>query len=327
MEEDEAEEATDLAAVGDYVYDGGLRTGLAITHSMNKSKDAGEQDGAAQVEAVVAAVVIDNDGRVVSCKLDMAQNVMNFTSDGKVVMKDEFMTKKELGDAYGMRKASGIGKEWYEQAEAIEDFVIGKTAKEIAGIPVNESGKTTDVDLVSGATVAISSYQKTIIKAIQNAEELGTQEGDLLGLAVITNMSKSKDATADAEGQCQAYSTFMAVTVDEDGRITASVVDASQGTVKFDTAGKITSDINDTVKTKKELGDAYGMRNASAIGKEWYEQAEAFEEYIAGKTSAEVSGIAVNESGKAADVDLASSVTVSIGDFMAIVEKAVADAR
>ncbi len=322
-----ADTGVDLAAVGDYFHDGGLRTGLATMHSMSKSKDAGDSDGVAQVDSVVAAVVIDNEGRVVSCKLDMAQNVMNFTAEGKVVMKEEFRTKKELGDDYGMKQASGIGKEWYQQAEAIEEFVVGKTAKEIAGIPLDESGKTTDVDLMSGATVAIGSYQETIIKAIQNAEEIGTQEGDSLGLAVVTNMSKSKDAAADADGQCQAYSTYMAVTTDADGRITGSILDASQGTVKFDAAGTITSDINGAIKTKQELGDDYGMKQASAIGKEWYQQADAFEEYIAGKTAGEVAGIAVNESGKAAEADLAASVTVAIGDFLEVAQKAVADAE
>lgn len=325
--EEQADTGVDLNAVGEYLHDGGLRTGLATIHSMSKSKDAGEKDGVAQVESVVAAVVIDNDGRVVSCKLDMAQNVMNFTAQGNVIMKEEFRTKKELKDDYGMKKVSGIGKEWYQQAEAIEEFVVGKTAREIAGIPVNESGKTTDVDLVSGATVAIGSYQEAIVKAIQNAEEIGTREGDQLGLAVVTNMSKSKDASADADGQCQAYSVYMAVTIGPDGRITGSILDSSQGTVKFNAAGQITSDVNAGIKTKRELGDAYGMKGASGIGREWYQQADAFEEYIVGKTAEEVTGIVVNESGKPAEADLASSVTVAIGDFQAVVQKATADAE
>jgi hypothetical protein len=54
---------------------------------------------------------------------------------------------------------------------------------------------------------------------------------------------------------------------------------------------------------------------------EWNEQAAAFCRYVTGKTAAEVSGIAVTE-GKPADADLASSVTISIGGFQKLIEKA-----
>ncbi|MDO5417834.1 MAG: FMN-binding protein, partial [Lachnospiraceae bacterium] len=60
------------AAGAEAVYNGGLRTGMATVHSLKKSKDAGEKDGNAQVDSVVAAVVIDQKGRVVACKLDTA---------------------------------------------------------------------------------------------------------------------------------------------------------------------------------------------------------------------------------------------------------------
>jgi len=326
-EAEETEAETETEEIGDYTSEGGLRMGLATVHSMAKSKDAGEKDGNAQVDSVVAAVIIDNEGRIVECKLDAAQNKMAFTAEGKVVMEDEFKTKRELGDEYNMKSASPIGKEWFEQADAFEEYVTGKTAKEIAGIAVDADTKPTDADLTSGVTVSIGNYQKAMIEAIKNAEEIGTQEGDHLGLAVITDMSMSKDATADAEGQCQAYSTYMAVTVDADGKITASKIDSSQGTVKFDADGKITSDINSGVKTKRQLGDEYGMRKASAIGKEWFEQADAFEDYMLGKTADEIAGIAVDADTKPTDADLTSSVTMSIGRLQELAVKASADAQ
>lgn len=330
--EETAEETTEEAAetaeeIGDYTSDGGLRTGLATLHSMAKSKDAGDQDGTAQVDSTVVAVIIDQEGRVVDCKLDIAQTIMSFTADGKAIMQDDFQTKRELGDGYGMRSASGIGKEWYEQADAFEEYVIGKTAKEIAGIAVDEATKPVDADLASGVTVSIGGYQQAVVKAIQNAEEIGTQEGDKLGLAIVTDMHKSKDATVEGDGQCQAYSTYMAVTVNDEGIITGSLIDASQGTVTFDQTGKITSDIKAGVKTKRELGDSYGMKSASSIGKEWYEQADVFEEYMVGKTADEVAGIAVTEENVLEDADLASGVTISIGAFQEAAVKAAENAK
>ena len=56
-------------------------------------------------------------------------------------------------------------------------------------------------------------------------------------------------------------------------------------------------------------------------GKEWNEQAAAFAAYVTGKTLDQVASIAVDEATKPADVDLASSVTISIGGFQALLEK------
>jgi len=63
------------------------------------------------------------------------------------------------------------------------------------------------------------------------------------------------------------------------------------------------------------------MKKASSIGKEWDEQAAAFCAYVTGKTVSEAAGIAVNEKGAPAGADLASSVTVGIGDFLSLIEK------
>ena len=180
---------------------------------------------------------------------------------------------------------------------------------------MDESNKPTDADLVAGVTVEIGSYKEAIAEAAENAKAEGAGEGDKLGLGIITNMDKSKDAEADAEGQCQAYSTYVAVTTDGDGKITTCVIDSTQGTVKFDAEGKITSDLTVGVKTKRQLGDDYGMKAASGIGKEWFEQAAALEECFVGKTAAEVEGIAVDESDKPTDADLLAGVTVSIGGY------------
>lgn len=306
---------------------GGYRTGLAVVSSMSSSKDAGDSNGNAQVDSVAAAVVIDEEGKIVSCYLDTAQNKMGFTSQGKVEMTDGFKTKKELGDGYGMKAASGIGKEWYEQAQALEEYVIGKTAEEVAGIAVDDSTKPTDVDLLAGVTIKIGSYQEAIVEAIKDAKALGTQPGDKLGLGIITNMNKSKDAEADKEGQCQAYSTYVAVTTDSDGKITAAIIDSTQGTVKFDAEGKITSDMASGVKTKRQLGEDYGMKAASGIGKEWYEQASVMESYLIGKDAGEVAGIAVDEDGKGTDPDLVAGVTISIDGYQTAAVKAIENAK
>ena len=53
---------------------------------------------------------------------------------------------------------------------------------------------------------------------------------------------------------------------------------------------------------------------------EWDQQAEAFSQFIAGKTPAEVAGLATPE-GYASDADLSTSVTIRITGFQALIAK------
>lgn len=145
------------------------------------------------------------------------------------------------------------------------------------------------------------------------------------GLAVLNSIGKSQGATAEADGLAQADSLIVAVTVDSEGVITDCAIDQAQSKVNFNTAGELVTPMDAVFMTKNELGADYGMGKASTLGKEWNEQAETFAQYVIGKTAAEVGGIAISE-GYAADEDLKASVTVHINDFMAGVEKAVANA-
>ena len=55
---------------------------------------------------------------------------------------------------------------------------------------------------------------------------------------------------------------------------------------------------------------------------EWKAQAASVAAYDTGKTADEVMGIAVNEGTKPTDADLATSVTIAIGGFQALIAKA-----
>ena len=304
--------------------EGAVKTGLAVISSVEKSKDAGEKDGLAQTDSVIVAVTVDKDGKIVQTIIDTAQTKIEFSKEGKIIpdLNTVFKSKQELKEEYGMGKASSIEKEWYEQANALAEYVKGKTVEEVKAIAVDEAGVPTEADLVSSVTIKINPYKEAIEKAVANAKNLGADASDKLGLGVITTIAKSKDATADAVGLAQAYSTYTVATFDADGKVTSSIIDASQANVNFDNAGKITTDLTVAPLTKVELGEDYGMKKASAIGKEWYEQADAFADYVVGKTVEEIKGIAVDESGHATEEDLISSVTVGIVDLKTIFEKA-----
>ncbi|HKL79703.1 MAG TPA: hypothetical protein VJ888_04625 [Mobilitalea sp.] len=305
------------------------KTGLAVISSVAKSAIPGEKDGLAEVDSTAVAVLVDKDGKIVKCSIDVAQTKINFSAEGKILtdLATVFKSKQELKEEYGMLKQSGIGKEWYQQADEFEKYVIGKTVAEVKGIAIDAEGKATDADLSASVTVHINEFIEGVEKAVVNAQDLGAKTTDKLGLGVSTTIAKSTDATAEKAGLAQAYSFYTVVTTDAKGKITSSFVDASQSNVNFDTTGAITTDLTAPLQTKQELKEAYDMKGSSDIGKEWYEQANAFSKYVTGKTVAEVDKIAITADGLAGDADLIASITVHIGDFITGVKKAVANAQ
>ena len=141
------------------------------------------------------------------------------------------------------------------------------------------------------------------------------------GLAIVTGVSKSVSAAEDADGSAEYDVTLAAVTVDDQGIIRSCRLDSIGTSVAFDATGVITTDLTAPVQTKNELGENYGMVAWGGAVAEWNEQAASFAAYVTNKTAADVAGIAVEE-GKPTEADLVSSVTIRIGDFQALIAKA-----
>ncbi len=104
------------------------------------------------------------------------------------------------------------------------------------------------------------------------------------------------------------------------------ILDVLQAKVEYDAEGALVTDTAVEVASKVDLGDEYGMKGASKLGLEWYEQAANFEEWAAGKSLEEIKA-AEGEDGKAADADLAAGVSVGVTDYVLTVEEAVNVAR
>lgn len=307
----------------------GVKTGFAVLTSIGSSKDVTDGKGLAQTDSTAVAVTVDKDGKIVKCIIDAVQSKINF--DGKGVITTPLNTvvksKDELGAEYGMKKASKIGKEWNEEAAAFAAYVVGKTADQVKSIAIDsKEGAPTDKELTASVTISVGNFMDAIQKAVANAKDMGAKSGDKLGLGIYTTISGSTNAGAK-DGIAQTSSNFGVTTTDASGKITSCIIDAAQTNVNFTAAGKITSDLKATLKTKDELGSSYGMKKASKIGKEWNEEAEAFAKYATGKTAAEIKGIAVNEKGEPTASDLTASVTISIGDFMKVIDKATSSAK
>lgn len=304
--------------------DAAVKTGFSMTMDVTSSTDASvEGDGSAQTNITLVAVTVGDDGVIDDCVIDMVQAKIGFDTTGQLTTDPAttFASKNELGESYGMKNASSIGKEWNEQAAAMAGYAVGKTVEDLKGIAVNQSGAPTDADLAASVTLAITDFIAGIEDAVNQAQHLGAKAGDRLTLVASTDMAQSKGASAEGDGLAQIDATVAAVTFDGD-TISSCYIDAAQTGVNFNTEGVITTDLTAAQLTKNQLGEAYGMKKASSIGKEWNEQAAAFSAYVTGKTADEVSSIAVSESPSAGDADLTASVTIGIGDFQSLIAKA-----
>jgi predicted small secreted protein len=147
---------------------GAVKQGFGSVNRINKSKDAGDADGLAQVDAVIAAVTLDSTGKIVAVNIDSIQAKVAFTKEGKLVTDPATLvqTKKEQGDAYGMKKVSSLNKEWYEQIEALEKWLVGKTKTDIDNMKLTE-GKSDD--LKASVTITVTDYIEAVKKAIADA--------------------------------------------------------------------------------------------------------------------------------------------------------------
>lgn len=77
-------------------------------------------------------------------------------------------SKKELKDEYNMRSYSDIGKEWYEQIEAFENYLVENG---IESVIVDDEGKATNLDLMTQCTISVDKYLEISKEAVKNAEK------------------------------------------------------------------------------------------------------------------------------------------------------------
>lgn len=284
------------------------RTGCAVVSAISDVKDK-----TLTIDSVAAAALVDEDGRIISLKVDEMQIKPNLDKDGGTV--SDLRSKLDQREDYNMKAASPIEKEWYEQIAALEAWAEGKSADEVKAA-IGSDGYPADADLKAGCTIELSDIVKAVTGAIDNAQALGASADDTLKLAVNAEKSYQSD-----EETLQYDAAYAAVTVDGDGRITSCLIDASQAVCAVE-KGRFKAEAG-SYATKKELKEAYNMKGASPIEKEWYEQAAAYEAWARGKSAEEIKG-AVDGEGYPTDEDLLAGCTITVSAIVAAVEAAMA---
>ena len=124
-----------------------------------------------------------------------------------------------------------------------------------------------------------------------------------IGVVVTENLAKSK-----------VTQTVASIVTDADGKIVLCRLDCVDYTAKYGEDGAL-----DTTApvSKAALGEAYGAMPAGT----WYVQGAALENYVTGKTQAEVAAIAL-DGGVVTDADLKASCSINVTDLLKAIDNA-----
>ena len=271
-----------------------LKFGMGVYSNVSKADSAeDDKDGQGKVAVTVAVITVDADNKVVACQLDTAENTVKYTAEGKALANTEFKTKYELGADYNMVTYGGATKEWFEQTDAFEKLVVGKTLDEIKALVAEGNKGTADV-VAAGCTIMINEFVGAIEKAFANLADSTATASSTLKLGAYTEQS-TKDATEEKDGQNQVETTVFAAALDADGKVLVADSDCVQVKFTFDATGASTYDTTKAVASKRELGTKYGMVAYGGATKEWFEQADAFNGLCVGKTATEIAALCASD--------------------------------
>ena len=148
--------------------------GTVISASVTEEDKENEKGASVQINTNMMAVALDENGVIVAAILDVAQQKAAFDLEG-VAGEVALRTKVEKEGDYGMKGVSGIGKEYFEQAKALTDWMTGKTVEEVLAMPTYERDANhtacPDVeDLKSSVTITVGDYLKALEEAAAMAK-------------------------------------------------------------------------------------------------------------------------------------------------------------
>ena len=291
------------------------RTGLGVV------TEAAGSDRAGKITTAAAAVVLNADGKLADVMRDELELSVSGGSTGSVTTPEDVRSKRTKGEDYPLAAASSLGKGWAEQADWFADYLTGRTPDEVKKLKTDENGKPQDADLVSGCTIAVDRYRDAVVRACEQAKALGAAQGDRVTLSLIAaDLPQDLAATDDQDAHVQADITLAALTVDGEGRVTSAIGDMTEPELTVSADGTVSAP-REPVYTKNELGDRYGMRSASALGKEWYEHSAGWCGYLKGKNAVEIGKLSTDGT----DADLKALCTISVTDLQKAVLAALAE--
>ena len=199
---------TDNNTNPDNIDSAAYRIGIGSYTTTDSSYSSVEgENGTGVVSTTYATVVFDSNDIIKKVYIDQVESKVYFDAKGQIVTNGadtNIRTKRELGDEYGMKNASPIGKEWYEQINGIESWLVGKNIKNIANGVMNNNmygnGANSDsvTDGVSGVVDGIADGAENIVGDVTSGAESIVND-------VTDNMADNTDGTIGSDATDSNY--------------------------------------------------------------------------------------------------------------------------
>ena len=265
-----------------------LKTGLATATTVSKSQNATlDFPGFSRTDITLAAVLLDHSGIIRQCILDGVTAVIPFDHHGFLQSPEKlcFPTKNELGQDYGMHKASSLGREWDEQASAFAAYAVGRRPEEL------QPG-----DVSASVTVDTDGFLQAIRSAAADAEDTGAREGDHLALVCDARMDKSRSADPHTgeDGIASCYAACGAVTF-RGNLITGCRFESVETALPVTCRGDVAAEASLPLSGAQTSGDPFSVRSKSAAGERWGRQADAFASRLGGLSAYEIQHLTPDE--------------------------------
>ena len=326
----EIESIPSLHPAGTYSLGLGAQTAVMASSAVNE--DVVKWPGVAEMFTTVCAVLLDSQGSIAEMRFDKERIGANFTAEGMLSTDPGYENNSyyDYDESSEPVLKSDFGYSWRAQIDAFCSWAVGRRPHDVLNMPLVAKdipgSFVADEELSAVVTIDVSDMLHALQNALANAVEMEAENGvSRLGLTLMSQFSPlSADAMLDTDGEVipgfvRFEISFGAMLLSNTGHILSVRFDAMQYDITFDGVGGLYGTNDEPTLTKVQKGDSYGMRRISAIGKEWFEQIAAFEQWLVGKTPAEVIALLEgSEQGLASDVDVVASVTIDISDFVNI---------
>ena len=155
---------------GNETNNGGTVNGTAYRVGLAEDDD----DGRAEAAVTTCALLLDQEGKILSVTFDCVEAAASYNTSGNVTWPGTYKSKKELGYDYGLKKYSSIGKEWFEQVNALEDYCTGKTVSDVSSMQLKEENGKQEIpaaaELTSSCTISCDQFIDALKKAEMNVK-------------------------------------------------------------------------------------------------------------------------------------------------------------
>ena len=149
-----------------------LKMGLGIVTSAEGTVSADEKNmGRVKTNTVVCAVAVDPDGVIRKVRFDTLKYDLPFDSKGLLDydLTNPVKTFREMGYDLGLAENSETKKEWFQQMDYFENYIVGKKMTDVLNMELDDNYIPMVSELEGLMDISVSDQLVALNKAYTNA--------------------------------------------------------------------------------------------------------------------------------------------------------------